>query len=81
MNPMCDESYRSSDLRLCAFLLTRGSRLVTVDRNSQSDRAAFVLSPRPDPSDVLAFSEGRAVAEVNALCSALKLLKAKLYGR
>ena len=81
-DPRNEPTYRTSDLRLAAYLLTRGLRCIRADDTPNGGgRAVFVLSPRPDPNDVTAYGEGRAVAEVNALADALRELKSKIYMR
>lgn len=80
MDPSTNGNYRTTDLRLAAYLVTRGLRLIGVD-DATPERAAFVLSPRPDPADVTAYGEGKAIAEVGALSDALRLLKARLFER
>jgi len=58
-----DRIYETSDLYLAAYLKTRGLRLWAVDR-SDPGRVVFCLTPRPDPADIVAYSENRAIGNV-----------------
>jgi hypothetical protein len=72
------EIFESSDIYLCAYLLTIGFSLWAVDASRDSDHVAFLLSPRPDLADFARYFEGKALVEVAAFVCCLRALKREL---
>ena len=73
-----DHIFETADLYLAAYLLTRGLDLWTTDGRDPA-RVVFVLTPRPRPTDLEAYAEGRAETNVGEFGRALRRLKKALW--
>lgn len=73
-----DLIFRTSDLYLAAYLLTRGLRLWAPDRHDPA-RVEFVLTPRPRTEDLEAYVEERAQVNDDDFGRALRTLKRALW--
>lgn len=71
-------TFRTSDLLLAAWLVSRGARLYTTD-SSNLARIVFVLVPRPIPDDLAAYAEAKAICNVQDFGTAIKQLKRALH--
>lgn len=68
--------FRSTDLALSAFLLTKGHKLIGVE--SDGRRAIFVFSSKGVESDSSLYLNGEAQVEPGAYMLSIRKLKAKL---
>lgn len=73
-----DLIFRTADLSLAAYLLTRGLKLWATDSRDPG-RVLFLLTPRPQPDDLMALADGSAQVNPGDFWRALKKLKAALY--
>jgi hypothetical protein len=73
-----NEFFTTSDLFLASFLLTKGHRLHSTD-GSDPRRVVFVLTPRPDSKDLVAYAEGNATATVFEFVRAMRYLKKQIW--
>jgi hypothetical protein len=79
MQMKLDEAYRTSDLYVAAWLLTKGFQLQDID-HSNNRRCDFVFADRQDrPQLVCEFLRGRAVGNLADFIFHLRRAKRALY--
>ncbi len=79
MQTMQAETFKTYDLVLAAWLLSKGADLVGVD-DADPQRVRFILTPRPSHDDLSAFEEGQTTAQVQSFYKALRRCKTAIYG-
>ena len=73
-----DKTFRTSDLYLASYLVTRGLKLWATD-SPNGDRVTFILTPYPTESDLANYASGTATANVTDFGRALKTLKRAIF--
>lgn len=71
--------FRTTDIVLTAWLLTRGATLVGTD-DADPQHVKFLVRPHPSPDDIATFIAREALANVHAFYGAFRHCKRALNG-